>query len=55
MEDLYEYKFTFEPNSHFTCLATGLQEALEHLERATGKIKYTDIIVKQVYRVSIRT
>lgn len=52
MKDLYEYTFTFEPNSKFTCQAADLLEALKHLERATGVIKYTDVIAKHVYRAS---
>lgn len=55
MKNLYEYTFTFEPNSQFTCQAEDLLEALKHLERATGIIKYTDIIVKHVYRQPITT
>ena len=53
MQDLYEYTFKFEPNSQFTCQASDVLEALKHLERATGVIKYTDVVVKHVYRVPI--
>jgi hypothetical protein len=49
-DNLYEYTFKFEPDSQFTCQAKDLLEALKHLERATGVIKYKDVVAKHVYR-----
>jgi hypothetical protein len=48
------YRYTFKTKfGDFVCQASGLPEAMKHLERATGLIEHDGFEVEHIYRDSV--